>query len=339
MRQAKSLAVLAAAGIIALSGAGTAGAATGRVAPGGAGGRPAMRPDAVVIHRVREPQRQVRAFWTTWRLRHARAARLPVPPRSGHPIAAGSTGRAVVVPGSLPRLTRRNGQASQVWASHGQMPATTVGKLYFQTSTGAAYCTAAVVSAPNQNTVWTAGHCVSDGQGDWYSDWLFQPDEHDGTAPFGSFAPAYVVTTKGFFYQSLFQYDFAAMAMPASETSLQSQVGAQGLRIGTSTFRWSNVYDFGYPADLSPPTVSVDPEKLRYCTVSTASYPALGMMSFLCNMGHGSSGGPLLWDLRLSRGWGYLVGNMSLGLTGSYRRLSPQLGSAAVSVYNAVKNR
>src|SRR3569833_759038 len=48
------------------------------------------------------------------------------------------------------------GSGAALWSPHGQMPATTVGKIYFTRTNGTGgYCTGSVITAGNLNTVWT----------------------------------------------------------------------------------------------------------------------------------------------------------------------------------------
>ena len=231
------------------------------------------------------------------------------------------------------------------------MPATSVGKLYFEEPSGTFTCSATVISAPNESTVWTAGHCVSDGKGDWYSDFVFQPDRHGSSIPFGEFRAQEVAAPAGWVDHGEHPYDMAALVIAAgaenpakprliNSGTLQDTVGAQGIRFGTSRYTWPHVYIFGYPGSLEPPPVEVDDTLLRYCISTTGPGGTRdpSEIHFRCNMGPGSSGGPLLWDLRLKRGWGYLIGNVSYGYENSYDNYSPQLGDAAVNLYNEVKD-
>lgn len=71
-------------------------------------------------------------------------------------------------------------------------PHVTHGKLYFSVPGGTAYCTAAVI---NYRIIATAGHCVSNGNGQFYSNWRFVPATWNGSAPLQTWNWRYVVTT------------------------------------------------------------------------------------------------------------------------------------------------
>jgi V8-like Glu-specific endopeptidase len=216
------------------------------------------------------------------------------------------------------------------------VPATSIGQLYFRVGKNAeAMCTATIITAPNRDTIWTAGHCVSNGAGRWYSDFLFIPGRHGSRTPYGEFGAVRISSPKGWVDHHLSEYDLAALALARNRGgTAQQQAGSQGWRFGGTTYAWARLLIFGYPANLFPPWRTADSEQLRYCTGSTIRDPSRHMMEFHCNMGHGSSGGPLLWDVR--NGLGYLVGNVSIGEDNSFDRWSPQLGVAALQVYHAV---
>jgi hypothetical protein len=57
-----------------------------------------------------------------------------------------------------------------------------VGQLFFTKPSGSFVCSASVIRL---SVIATAGHCVSDGNGHFYNNWLFIPAYHAGVAPFG----------------------------------------------------------------------------------------------------------------------------------------------------------
>jgi V8-like Glu-specific endopeptidase len=71
-------------------------------------------------------------------------------------------------------------------------PHKTTGKLYFSVPGGTAYCTASVI---NYRILVTAGHCVSNGNGTFYSNFQFVPATWNGSAPLQTWNWRYVVTT------------------------------------------------------------------------------------------------------------------------------------------------
>jgi V8-like Glu-specific endopeptidase len=231
------------------------------------------------------------------------------------------------------------GRDSEVWTSHGVMPARTVGKLFFRTPRGDSSCTATVITAPNRRTIWTAGHCVADGEGTWYSLFRFHPDRLNGASPYGAWDWRVAAAPRGWTTARNHGYDLAAIALaPVSGRGVADLVGSQGYRFGGPYKQ--DVHVFGYPGELRSPLRKVNSELLRYCTGETWKIGTLRThLGVSCNMGRGSSGGPWLADLQLARGWGYLVGNVSTGASDVYAMRSPHLGDAAINVYNLVKDR
>ena len=71
-------------------------------------------------------------------------------------------------------------------------PHRTTGKLYFSVPGGTAYCTAAVI---NRRVIATAGHCVSNGNGTFYSNFRFVPATWNGSAPLQTWNWRYLATT------------------------------------------------------------------------------------------------------------------------------------------------
>lgn len=262
------------------------------------------------------------------------------------------------VPGTAPRNLHKTthvgpspGEHSKPWPGSGRdLPASTVGELSYKYKDQDGHehnagCTATVVTAANRSTIWTAGHCVHTGPlpganipNQWYYGFTFRPG-HSGNVgspgsvdPFGKWTAASVSVPNGWRYVGLKTYDFAAIALQrnASGNRIQDLTGSQGIRFFASAGQ--NVHFFGYPGALQP--------QLRYCTGRTFGSPLFPFEpapKFLrCDMGEGSSGGPWISDLRLSRGWGYIIGNES-GLQSAVDNAneSPALNQAAVNVYNA----
>jgi V8-like Glu-specific endopeptidase len=71
-------------------------------------------------------------------------------------------------------------------------PHMTAGKLYFSVPGGTAYCTASVI---NRRVIVTAGHCVSDGRGNFYTNFRSVAATWNGSAPLQTWNWRYVATT------------------------------------------------------------------------------------------------------------------------------------------------
>lgn len=62
-------------------------------------------------------------------------------------------------------------------------PYATVGHLYFSEPSGNFQCSASVIRL---STIATAGHCMADGNGNYYSSWMFIPAHNNGATPYGT---------------------------------------------------------------------------------------------------------------------------------------------------------
>lgn len=76
-------------------------------------------------------------------------------------------------------------------------PYATIGQLFFTINGSGYVCTASVIRL---STIATAGHCVADGNGNYYSDWLFVPGENNGNAKYGSYTWSNAETTTAWYY-------------------------------------------------------------------------------------------------------------------------------------------
>lgn len=315
----------------------------------GAGGSAVAQtadPNAAVVHQSTQRAQDVSAYWTPARLNAAKAmpeptaspANAAVPPQS-HRLPAQSAPGAMATNAARPAtgtVTPLDVTQSAVWTAHGQMPATTVGKLYFTTPSGNAECTASVINSANHSMIWTAGHCVTNGAQTWYSNFLFVPDYNNGNWPLGSWSWKSVSAPTAYFNGANSDYDLAAISLwPQNGVKVADATGYQGYMFNYG-YNWY-AYEFGYPYDTHPARSGITGQDLRYCISGT--WQAGNQEAIHCDQGHGASGGPWLNDLELGRGWGYLVGNVSYHPSDSSdEERSPHFGDAAVNVYNAQTN-
>jgi V8-like Glu-specific endopeptidase len=170
----------------------------------------------------------LRDYWTADRLAHAKNLDLLVAKRlspvhaprltkgaqqvvhGGLPTAAYDPELALELPGSIahpegaglarPRLTGTSGQPfttnklypNSISSIPRAYPYGTVGHLFFTEPSGDYQCSASVVRA---NVIATAGHCVADGNGHYYTNWVFFPAESGASKPFGMWTWANADTT------------------------------------------------------------------------------------------------------------------------------------------------
>ncbi|MCD0484357.1 hypothetical protein LO771_18640 [Streptacidiphilus sp. ASG 303] len=368
LRRLRSRAPLAAAALLlagVLAPAAAAAPAAGSPAHDAARPRPTATASAGVTASRAEAAR-IDAYWTKARMRAARAMPMPRAQHApkgaaGAPSTAGKPERPGTprsVPGSAPEQVQRDSSGpenatgplqvptARRWGGQGMMPARSIGQLYFTTPVGDARCSAAVVSAENRDTVWTAGHCVHPGAGGkaaFYRNFVFVPDAGGGTEPYGRWTFRYAGTTPAWQNTGDWHYDVAALAFypQAARGDLEDTVGAQGIRFDGGT-SFSDVFTFGYPLDGYRRT-DLDGQDLWYCEGPVSPVGAADDTLVLrCDMGHGCSGGPWVAGLGLGRGWGWIVGVSShrdTDSTGAWTNgllYGTHQGTAAARVYDDV---
>jgi hypothetical protein len=216
--------------------------------------------------------------------------------------------------------------SQEVTTAYTNAPTRTHGKVFF-TLAGVDYvCSGTALLSGNKSVVWTAGHCVNEGPGDFATNWEFVPAYKDGTAPLGVYVAENLFTSSAWGNSGDFSYDFgAAVVAPAGGTALTDRVGGRG--ISFSYNRSQNYVSYGYPA--APPFTG---ERLWTCSSplqvsDNGASPAT--MGIGCDMTGGSSGG----------GWivgGNLYSENSYGYDNQPNVMyGPYLDSVAQGVYNA----
>jgi hypothetical protein len=200
------------------------------------------------------------------------------------------------------------------------------GKVFFSEGGQNFVCSGTALTSGNQSTVWTAGHCVSNGAGTFHTNWSFVPAYRNGSRPYGTWTARNLWTTSGWHNAGDFSVDLGAAAVSTSGGStLTSVTGGRGITFNYA--RQQAYQSWGYPA--APPFTGglswiCDSE---WATDDTsASPPTIGIG---CDMTGGSSGG------------GWIVGN-AVASVNSYGysnqpnvMYGPYQSSAAQSLYNA----
>lgn len=286
------------------------------------------KPDVSISSRkttYREQQRTLK-YWTAERMRNAKPMPLPAADRRA-PImgaAKASRKRPRYVEGTQPATRTpsatftpadaypypypytRFALDKALWK---QRPYRAIGKLFGRMDGKSFSCTAASVTSPGRQLVWTAGHCVSDGSGAWADKLMFVPASWSAKRPYGTFPAKSVVTTEEWHDTSDFRYDYAAISVGKNRNGakLRNVVGALGFGYNLSRdLHWNA---FGYAANRP-----FNGRRLQVCQAShatddltTGSPEPMGMG---CDQQRGASGGP--WIYRLRRG-NYITSNVSYG--------------------------
>lgn len=172
-------------------------------------------------------------------------------------------------------------------------------------------CSATSIVSRTRNAVWTAGHCLHRGSGGgagWYANHVFIPAYERNSNPFGWWYGASLLATAGWTDNGdLRDADMGALVVvpETGSAKLQDTVGAWGYDFNGAT-AYSNVRSYGYPAQgyNRPDSDFADGEYMRYCegnTVDAANgNPLDNRLQIFCDMGGGSSGGPLVRDILTS---------------------------------------
>lgn len=211
----------------------------------------------------------------------------------------------------------------------------TNGKVFF-TDGGTNYvCSGTAVSASNGSVVWTAGHCVNDGSGDFHTNWSFVP-AYNSDRSLGTFVAEYLYTSSAWATSGEFGEDFGAARVYQKTTgTLTATIGASrpvSTVAGTADDQLGKRREsFGYPA-----AGKFNGQHLRYCdsyVSRTDSNATPRTMAIPCDMTGGSSGGGWIDDHEQSVSAGPLVSVNSYGYRGLKNTMfGPVLGTEAEAV-------
>jgi V8-like Glu-specific endopeptidase len=187
-------------------------------------------------------------------------------------------------------------------------PYKAIGKVFFTGTNGLDYvCSGAAIG---NSAVLTAGHCVSDGAGKYYSNWTFAPAYFDGNTPitpFGKWSASSFYTFSSYFKGKNMARDvaFAVVKKNSAGQTLAQKVGNLGFAYGNAYVQhWSM---FGYSAE-KPWTgeymVDTEASYASSDTSETPNTPGIGTSQL-----GGCSGGP--WIINLAPGSVFIPGQTS----------------------------
>ncbi len=268
----------------------------------------------------------------------AAAKPMDMPAVKAGPLRAGAAARPTGTPGQVagsstdPTLTDEGGAPVSVPAptsgsfsyptpfdrynvpakDYRTFPHAAVGKLFFTQNGGSFVCSA---SSAGNDAIWTAGHCVSDGAGNFSSNLVFVPAYKNGAAPYGSFScPAIIVFTAWHNGGNLSRDSGGASCGTSSlgnGRTVQQSVGSLG-------FAWNQPSDSRHFNVLGYPQAAPFNGALQVqCQSSFGHWD--GRQSFSpstfavgCDSTGGVSGGPYVMSYRQGN---YLNGNASYRYT------------------------
>ena len=313
--------------------------------------------DGNVASTPAQSDRAVRDYWTASRMAGAHDAGSLVPPasaRSARAAAPAVASEGEVVPGATGSLgPAPTSTEPELYASttvprpYTDLPDRLNGKVFFTASGGGNFvCSGTLVNNSRKNLVFTAGHCVHEGEGgDFHHNWLFVP-AYDGTKsgsgqrPYGTWTAGELFTRTAWINSSDTTQDLgiALLNNGSDGQPLGATIGGQGIAFNVSASQ--NFSDFGYPA--APP---FDGKSQWRCNSTLrgrdTSIPGAGPdpLRIECDMTGGSSGGGWLINIG-SNGVGSLNSLNSYGY--SFDRgfeYGPYFGDEAKSLYDLAKDR
>jgi V8-like Glu-specific endopeptidase len=234
-----------------------------------------------VAHPVDKAAAKVTAYWTAKRMRNAIPAdrdSRPIPAKPGRG-GGGTRGGGGSDGGTSP------GKSTEV---EGDYPST-FGKVFF-TDGGLNYvCSGSAVGTASKSVVWTAGHCVNEGPGDNFTNFMFAPAYRGGATPYGKFAATTLITTSGWRTSGEWGVDVGA-AVVGTNADGQTLSGAVAeAPIVFDALRNQSYSIYGYPA-----AKKFNGQLMRVCKTTwllddSATPDTMGAA---CDMTGGSSGGP-----------------------------------------------
>ena len=206
------------------------------------------------------------------------------------------------------------------------------GKVFF-TDSGVNYvCSGSAILSTNESVVWTAGHCVNEGPGAYYTNFMFVPAYRDGAAPYGRFVASTLLTTSSWQTSGEFGVDLGAAVVGTNESSQSLTDAVAELPLVFNSARNQSYRVYGYPA-----AKKFNGQRMYVCDTAwsrddTSTTP--NTMGVPCNMTGGSSGG----------GWVTAAGSVASVVSYGYSSLKnvlfgPHQETEAQELYTAAQTQ
>jgi V8-like Glu-specific endopeptidase len=167
-----------------------------------------------------------------------------------------------------------------------------VGALFEHGATGNHFCTASVVSSPEEDLLITAAHCINSGKGSgaYNSDIVFIPDYRDGQEPYGVWTPAKLLVAPQWASSSNPDYDVGFVILePHDGENIEQVLGAD--HIGDDLSDQYLVHVTGYPDSGNTPIT---------CVNFTSGFSSTQLRWACTGYSGGTSGSP--WVTRFNDG-------------------------------------
>jgi V8-like Glu-specific endopeptidase len=225
-----------------------------------------------VVHVNHEARDHVVRYWTPDRMRHAVPAdRYAKPAPTAKPGSGGGTTSATSFEAPLPYPSAH-------------------GKVFFTDNSGVNYvCSGTALVSTNQSVVWTAGHCVNEGPGNFYKNFLFVPAYRNGDAPYGKFAGPTLLTTSGWQANGQYGVDEGAAVVGKNAAGQTLDQAVAERPIVFNAVRNESYKLYGYPAARRFSGQLMEECDTAWSLDDASATPA--DMGVPCDMTGGSSGG------------------------------------------------
>ncbi|MEY9872705.1 V8-like Glu-specific endopeptidase [Streptacidiphilus sp. MAP12-33] len=269
------------------------------------------------------------AYWTPERMRKA----VPLGAAAAPGLTTTASASTVAgAPGSVPPRPAQRGPGTAAQpAPHVVYASAAAGRVFFHNPrTGGDYsCSASALNSASRQLVLTAGHCVHGGRGGtWMTKWVYVPDYHNGTAPYGVFAAKSYRTFAVWITSSNLARDVAMVTTwPNNGRKLVDVTGGNGITWNRT--RSQSVYVLGYPDNYGQAQVQM------YCAGGTSPERGTSRLQIRCDLGHGASGGPWLVSYNTRIGLGYVDGVTSTGNLSTKWDQSPYFDTSVANLFKA----
>lgn len=232
-------------------------------------------------------------------------------------------------------------------------PNVIIGKIFYRDHAGQNHaCSGSVITSETRSAVWTAGHCVHPGDGSgadgFYDEILFIPGYKglagdDYQAPWGKWAAHTKIAPEGWTEDEDYRdSDLAAVTVtpPKGYGKIENEIGALGYEFGEGP-DYDDVIDYGYP-HRGYQRPDLNGKHMMFCTGNAEDafdwFPLDDRLKVDCDMGEGSSGGPVF-----TPSWQIVGANSHHEEDDDGNRTNDDLyssehGTAAVNVINAVND-
>ena len=223
-------------------------------------------------HKTGQSRGEVVSYWTDERMRGA------IPADRGR--------------GNAPNEMAKPGGGTSGGGATSVEPATypsAHGKVFFSDGTYNYVCSGTALTSQNESVVWTAGHCVNEGPGGFYTNFMFVPAYRDGAEPYGRFAATDLKTTTRWQTAGEYGVDLGAAIVGRNAAGQTLSAAVDERTPVFNSLRQQSYTLYGYPAERK-----FNGQRMRVCNTAWSRNDASAdpdTMGVPCDMNGGSSGG------------------------------------------------